>query len=372
MLADICAAVETTVQRDVGNDSVKARQVIEQYPQVLSRCDDLQFDDPAQALAYLIHHVPDRYCRMFQVLERLLLSNRLPLGRRDNFAAIDIGAGPGPGIFAIRSFYAALACYARLRDPSWRVATLGYASVVERSKAMPWIMHHFAEALIVREQGRAGTDSDRHGESDPCLEQLKQSSVPFGADYVDFSALDVRKEHQRARRNLADELYWDDSLELSRAGANRLAHAEPIGRPSGYALAGMMNFLTTAGAVPKFSEAIERLMRGSLVPGGTVLVLGGPGSKYQEIYTELDRRAHAAHLSVLDGFDRPLQAGHRADERAAIRELTRDIWNRLELLAGDVSQTKEQLRELGQDKVFDRSKRFRFPDFRVRAYRRGL
>jgi hypothetical protein len=376
MLADICAAVETTVQWVLGSDSARARQVIEQYPEVLSRCDHLQFGDPAQALAYLILHLPDRYCRMFQVLERLLLSARLPLGRSGDFAAIDIGAGPGPGIFAIRSFYAALACYARLHDPSWRVATLGYTHVVERSEAMPWIMHRFAEALIIMEQGGGDTDADCRREANPCLEQLKQSSVPFGADYADFSGLDVQEEHQRARRSLADELYWDDSLELSRAGANRLAYTEPIGRPSSYALASMMNFLTPTDDVPdaisKFSEAIDRLMRGSLVPGGTILVLGGPGNKYQEIYAELDRRARAAHLNVLDGFDRPLQAGHRADERAAIRELTRGIWSKLESLAGDVSQTKEKLREIGQDKIFDRSKRFRFPDFRVRAYRRGL
>ena len=159
---------------------------------------------------------------------------------------------------------------------------------------------------------------------------------------------------------------------MSRADANRLAYAGPIGQPSGYALAVMMSFLTTTDAVPKFSEAIDRLMQGSLVPGGTILVLGGPGRKYEEIYAELDRRARAAHLSVLDGFDRRLDAGHRADERAAIRGLTRDISTRLESLAGDVSQIKEQLRELGQDKIFDRSKRFGFPDFRVRAYRRGL
>ena len=165
MLADICAAVETTVEWVVGDDSARARRVIEQYPEVLKHCDDLQFDDPAQALAYLILHVPDRYCRMFQVLERLLLNSRLPLGRSGNFAAIDIGAGPGPGIFAIRSFYAALACYVRLHDPSWRVATLGYTHVVERSEAMPWIMHRFAEALIVAEQGSIHGDDDRRREA---------------------------------------------------------------------------------------------------------------------------------------------------------------------------------------------------------------
>jgi hypothetical protein len=48
---------------------------------------------------------------MFQVLERLMLRSMLPIGKSGRFAAIDIGAGPGPSIFAIRNFYAALASY---------------------------------------------------------------------------------------------------------------------------------------------------------------------------------------------------------------------------------------------------------------------
>jgi hypothetical protein len=376
MLADICAAVETTVRWLVGDDPVRARQVIEQFPRVVDRCDDLQFDDPAQALAYLILHLPDRYCRMFQVLERLLLNGRLPIGKRDNFAAIDIGAGPGPGIFALRSFYAALACYARLHDPSWPIAVLGNTHVVERSEAMPRIMHCFAQALVVVEQARFDAEASDYSESDPCLDQLKASSTPFGATSGDFSVLDVRAEHHRARRRLADELYWDDSLGLSRAGANRLAYGEPTSRPSGYALAVMMNFLTPGmnpedDAVSTFSEAIERLMGGSLVPGGVILVLGATSDEYQKIYAELDKRARAARLGILDGFDGVLQGGHRSEERKAIRELTRSTWNRLDSLTGDVSQVKEQLRELKQEKIFEEGRRFRLSRFQVRAYRRG-
>ena len=134
----------------------------------------------------------------------------------------------------------------------------------------------------------------------------------------------------------------------------------------------MMNFLTTTDAIPRFSEAIDRLMRGSLVPGGTILVLGGSGDKYRAIYPELDRRAEAARLTVLDSFNRPLQAGHRDDELVAIRTLTRGLWNRLEALAGDVSRTKEALRDMEAAGIFDESIAFRLPQFKVRAYRRGL
>jgi hypothetical protein len=182
--------------------------------------------------------------------------------------------------------------------------------------------------------------------------------------------LNVPQKHQRARRELADELYDDNSLELSRSGANRLAYQEPVKRPSAYALV-MMNFLTTTDAIPIFAEAIEKLMRRSLVPGGTILVLGGVSRDYRAIYPELDRRARAAHLAVLDGFDDPLQAGHRVDELAVLRTLTRAIWNRLEVLAGDVSQTKAALRKMEAADIFDESEPFSLPRFRVRAYRRG-
>jgi len=108
-----------------------------------------------------------------------------------------------------------------------------------------------------------------------------------------------------------------------------------------------------------------------LVPGGTILVLGGTADKYRAIYRKLDQRARTAHLTVVAGFDDPLQAGHRDDELAALRTLTRAIWRKLEALAGDVSQAKDELREMGAADIFDESLAFALPRFRVRAYRRG-
>jgi len=322
MLTDICSAVETTVDWLVHDDSQRARWVIRQYPRVLTSCDVLQFNDPAQALAYLILHLPDRYCRMFQVLERLLLNARLPLGRRrgfaaaDSFAAIDIGAGPGPGIFAIRNFYAALARYAAMRDPQWPIATLGYATIVERSRAMPYIADRFAQALAAMEHGHEvpGRPAGPISPS-PVAAELDRSARPYGADHDDFAALDVREEHNRARREREVSLNYQEDVTPSEA--HWYAYNEPAGMPSSYALAVMMNFLTTTGAIPKFTDAIERLMRRSLVPGGTILVLGGVGAQYRDIYPELDRRARAARLRVLHDFEDPLRAGQQEEALAA-------------------------------------------------------
>lgn len=378
MLADICSAVETTVDWLVQGDSQRAQWVIRQYPRVLSSCDELQFNDPAQALAYLVLHLPDRYCRMFQVLERLLLGARLPLGRRravaaaDSFAAIDIGAGPGPGIFAIRRFYAALAHYAAIRDLQWPIATLGHANIVERSRAMPYIMDRFGLALFLLERGYdgPGRPPGHPTVANPVVTELDRSSAVPSDAHHDLAGLDIREEHNRARRARAAQLYYEDD-DLTRSTANWAAYEEPAGMPSRYALAVMMNFLTTTDAIPEFSGAIERLMRRSLVPGGTILVLGGAGGQYRDIYPELDRRASAAHLRVLDGFEHPLQAGYREEEIAAVRTMTRTVWNKLETLAGDVAQTKDELRALQAADIFDESVPFRLPRFRVRAYGHG-
>jgi hypothetical protein len=205
MLEDICAAVEATVDWLVQGNPQRAQWVLRQYPKVLSECDALKFNDPAQALAYLILHLPDRYCRMFQVLERLLLSGRLPVGKSDSFAAIDIGAGPGPGMFAIRSFYVALARYATLSDQSWPIAPLGTAHIVERSLAMPYVLRKFSLALALIEQGHATLPGADRSAPNPLAEELGRSARPFDADYVDFTALDVRQEHQRARDALAEK-----------------------------------------------------------------------------------------------------------------------------------------------------------------------
>jgi len=367
MLGNICSAVETTIEWEVGDNQSWARRVIERFPAVRENCDHLGFSDPAQALAYLILHVPDRYCRMFQVLERMLVNGALPIGKSDRFAAIDIGAGPGPGIFAVRSFYAALACYTRLHDPAWRVTPLGRADIVEYSQAMPRVMGRFGQALLMTERNQlSGADPSA---PPPCAEELARSALPPSQVYRDFSVFDVHHEHHQARLVRAEELYREDDAALSREGARRLAYAEAADRPSGYAVASMMNFLTPGSrALSRFSDAIERLVGNALIPGGTALVLGGVGPDYQEIYQELDQRARNAGLTVLDGFDTRLPATQWDRERDLVVAVIRRMWGKLESLAGDVSQTKAKL----PAKIFDVSKPYPLSKFRARAYRRGV
>ena len=116
-----------------------------------------------------------------------------------------------------------------------------------------------------------------------CGAELAQSRLAFGARYDDFVSLDIRPSHTEERHQRAFQLYDDPYEGLTGAEAFRAAHEEATGWPSGYALALMMNFLTTTEAIPAFSAAIDKLMRGSLVPGGLILVLGANNERYETV-----------------------------------------------------------------------------------------
>jgi hypothetical protein len=102
MLGDICRAVELSANWFMKYEGIAGLQILSQYPDVLTKCDELDFNDPSQAAAYLIVHPANRYCRVWQVLEKLLKASRLPLEKMPNFPALDIGAGSGPSILAVR------------------------------------------------------------------------------------------------------------------------------------------------------------------------------------------------------------------------------------------------------------------------------
>ena len=311
---------------------------------MLRACDSLDFNDPAEAFAYLALHLPDRYCRTFQVLEHLLVQGMLPLGKTDRFAAVDIGAGPGPSIFAVRAFYAALSLFAAQHTSATPVSVLGHAAVIERSQGMSRAMHYFAEQLIMIERGQ---DPHRPAAApinspNPYAAQLASSATPFGAGYDEFEMLDLRGQHVWEREQVARQI--DDELSIGRATARRLAHEEPVGVPSAYALALMSNFLTTQD-VSRFEAAIRRLMGEALVPGGIVVVLGATHPSYGTTYLELDRIARNAGLRAA-GFDTPFQAGSRPEEHERLQILTRRIWRQLKTAAQSTAEVERELRRL--------------------------
>jgi hypothetical protein len=99
-------------------------------PEALKNCDNLTFDTEAEVRAYAALHLADRYGRVLQVLEYLLAIGRLPL-RRAGAAALEVGAGPAPALYAIRDFYEDLIQWPG-RGEEWSTGALRISDALDR------------------------------------------------------------------------------------------------------------------------------------------------------------------------------------------------------------------------------------------------
>ncbi len=100
------AAVQTVMRWTVG-DRPSAAAVIEQLRPTLSKCDELDFSSSAQALAYTIWHLTDRYARVISAFDALFSQGHLPL-RKTRMSVLEVGAGPAPAIYAAIDYYSDL------------------------------------------------------------------------------------------------------------------------------------------------------------------------------------------------------------------------------------------------------------------------
>ncbi len=181
LLSDICMAVKQCVFTTNQSEPDFRYEILKQYPEALANCNKIDFNDQAQAVAYLALHMADRYCRTWLVLEQLLAAGNLPIGKSGNFSVLDVGSGPGPGVFATRHFYAALAHYTRAHNSDFKVEVVGRIGIVERSYGMASVMHHFAEFLLMIERGY-----ETARKKNPCFEELITSSISFHSGHQDF------------------------------------------------------------------------------------------------------------------------------------------------------------------------------------------
>lgn len=111
-------------------------------------------------------------------------------------------------------------------------------------------------------------------------------------------------------------------------------------------------------------------MRTSLVPGGTVLCLGSASETYNGIYAVLDQKAKAAHVRQLKDVTLIYKKWASPMVLQALTELSRSMWRKLEG-KNYATEVRERLTKLNASAIFDTTIRFRLPQFKLRAYRRG-
>jgi hypothetical protein len=315
-------------------------------PRVLRDCDSLTFDTDAEVRAYAALHLADRYGRVLQVLEYIFAIGRLPL-RHAGVAALEVGAGPAPALYAIDDFYDDLVRWPG-RGGDWSTGPLRISDALDKAPGWDRLLHRFSEQLI----------ADRRAA--PASGQLS-----FGRALSEFAGLNVRAVHHESIASLASDIEaeFDRADEsISRATARRFAYEQGTNRPSAYDLIFVAYFLTRANPPKSFQAELRRLMR-SLTPGGVLAVLSST-EQYNEIRPALETLARGAGLTPVIPSE-PMEANVDQARRAIVAEQVRTT---VAAIRATCSQEQlEPFRRLPRD-VIDPSVAFTLPKFMVLAF----
>ncbi|MWA08634.1 hypothetical protein [Streptomyces sp. BA2] len=284
-------------------------------PPTRNCCDELYFQDSDEAAAYTVQHLTDRYGRVTQVLERLFAAGHLPLRRRQ-MSVLEVGAGPAPGLYAARDFYADLALWAETSGHEVPFLPVMRMHALDKGEAWGRLLHSLSEHLIALRSDLPSSPG----------------AFPFRVEYSNLAGFSVIREHVRALDHAAESISaeFDQSDEpITRATARRFAEEDGVGRPSAYDLVVTSNFLTAEGSVKEFQMELRQLASG-LTPGGLLIVIGAAaGNKYARIWSALRTLMRCTELTEIKGFEEPIAANLNPEWAKAIRRQRQDILDEL-------------------------------------------
>ena len=279
---DALATALSSLLKDSVRTAEQAPAVWLAVPKVLSHCNEkatYKMDGAACAYAWL--HLLDRYVRTWFALEILVEKNCLPMGK-NGVRALDVGTGPGPSAFAIHDFYASMIQFSQTRNDSrWRQPL--HVTCVESDDNTKHLRHLLAEILF--EQG----------------ERESEGVLAMCHNLRDFGKLEPTRERKETFQGLrnAEETYFDEVRGQSTSDLLYLAEeANYIAQSQHrYRLIAFSNFLTTVKTVKCFEPNLVDVLHDA-APGTILLVLGGKGGPYPEVYRYTDRLAKPAGFEL--------------------------------------------------------------------------
>lgn len=316
-------------------------------PAVLRCCNSQRtYQLPGAIPAYAWIHLLDRYIRTWTALERLVEKRCLPMGKH-GVRALDVGTGPGPSAFAIDDFYTAVSEFSELRcRPKWRQPP--EVTCVELDRNANHFRHLLAEILFEKNQRKS------------------MSVLSMCSALPDFGELNPTRERRQYMQSLRwqEAVYFDeDSREWvsQRVSCSEEAShmAQSLHR---YRLVVFSNFLTTISSVKHFESNLVEMLQDAAA-GSVVLLLGGRGGHYCDVYEYVDHIAKGAGFQLKLREETVSCKGHELADR--VYEEGRKFYDFLQTLSRNREQATKTVRI-----HFEKDHRARFSSSEVRAYRK--
>jgi len=203
--------------------------------------------------------------------------------RHGGVKVLELGSGPGPGIYGASAFSRAVARWPGGRARGVQPVTVAHA--LDRGEGWAPFLHTLSEFLLA---------ADR---------QWAEGGLPFHIEHAEFAGFDIGGVHRRRVDFFAHQIYAEhDAADepISMAQARRYAQESGGGAPSAYDLILAPNFLTQVEMVDRMEGELRSAMN-SLTPGGVFLVMCAHGDRYEGIRQRVTGLAASVGLrTVLD------------------------------------------------------------------------
>ncbi len=301
------------------------------------------YSRPEGIIAYTHLHFLERYHRFWDVCLELLKAGVLPM-RDSGIDILDVGTGPAPSIYAVQDFYRELVYFGQQQKIKELLTPLPNLEIVESNYYMCFFIHLFSE--LCRRNG------------------------PYHRTFADFHGLDLRNERLAATQSriqkIADE---DDTSE--KYARWWVYDSEPWWKDAfRYNLVIFSNFLTESNQFGQLMEELTSVFN-ALRNGGVVVVVGGTGKHYPELFKLIDNLAKTSQIRRIDWIPDSIPCVYNDYHGDRIKELFNKIWLHISRIIEVREFEKTLLKEKARD-VWDPLVPYRSSQsFGLRVYRKG-
>ncbi len=295
------------------DDEESCVKVMNCFNDVIDECNDIDFNDPANAIAFIVTHFLNRYHRFQKIGMRLLKKLLFPI-RTKTYLTTDIlsvGCGPAPSLFALSDLFSLLKQYGRFENID-RLENLKFRTdYVEISKPFRDFLHRFVEYTNPRKLNT------------PTLYKIIFRPIPYhhGSFYNAFNLQQEKSEIRAISRIFMDE---DDFIDKQKYLFK-------------YNLIIFSYFITT-------KEILDNLFEKNVIlnfcyllrSGGLLVIVGAKG--YEEIYKKIELKLSSTRFTSFSMKKRIfelMEYDYFNKYGTKIREFNQKILNRLKELNND-------------------------------------
>ncbi|MBP2134502.1 hypothetical protein J2128_002468 [Methanomicrobium sp. W14] len=266
---EICNLFEEFLVSNILTDKHYCEEVFDRIILVMENCNDLHFDNEFESVAYSLMHLLNRYHRA-QLISRLLVREGLLPVREKSSDILEVGIGPGNMSLGVSDCYRSLKQFGEDKRIEKFINLDFSLDYIEFSCAFRKWLHHFNEHIYGKRN--------------------EHTRIPYHlGSFNDVYKVDFQSLKLKYQQDLIEK--YMEEYGCSKGDAQKIVDEEVGGWKDAYRynLVIFSNFITISEQVSRLDHQLDSICR-ALRNGGSILIVGGIGDNYIDIYKELIKK----------------------------------------------------------------------------------